>query len=252
MIERYIEGWVDRLTYSIYLHLLYRHMYVYKTCLWQQCIHSILAPSRHTFAIMSLRVNMERAETDVGGLFPKQIVEPYGGVDLGRIALDDLYRKASQMPDYRPEHDDYQAFHLFLGHLANAITLILDAQNTGQLFCAGVYADFFVEIKVEIETLLPHLKTLLDCFGDCSEIVPAAIVVYKWLVKPSGLRLLLKFLARGRAKAFCVAINNDNMMRAYISTHNITEGEFVETSVEALLGERLSKLRKIDYILGAR
>ena len=141
---------------------------------------------------------------------------------------------------------------LFLSSLANAITLIRDAQNTGQLFCAGVYADFFVEIKVEVETLLPHLKTLLDCFGDCSEIEPAAIVVYKWLVKPSGLRLLLKFLARGRAKAFCVAIHNDSMMRAYISTHNITEGEFVETSVEAVLGERLSKLRKIDYILGAR
>ena len=111
---------------------------------------------------MSLRVNMELAETDGDGLSRKHIVEPYGDVDLGRIALDDLYRKASQMPDYRPEHDDYQAFHLFLCHVANAITLILDAHNTGQLFCAGVYADFFVEIKVEVETLLPYLKTLLD------------------------------------------------------------------------------------------
>ena len=105
-----------------------------------------------SLSIMSLRVNMELAETDGDGLSRKHIVEPYGDVDLGRIALDDLYRKASQMPDYRSEHDDYQAFYLFLGSLANAITLILDAQNTGQLFCAGVYADHFAGITVEAET----------------------------------------------------------------------------------------------------
>ena len=201
---------------------------------------------------MSLRGNMELVETDVGGLFPKHIVEPYGDVDPGRTALDDLYRNASHMPDYRAENDDYQAFYLFLSSLANAITLILNAQNTGHLFCAGVHAVFFVDIKVEAENLLPYVKTLLDCFADCSDIQPAVMLVYKWLVNPSGLRQLLKFLARGRVKAFCVATHSDKMVRAYISTHNITEGEFLESSVDAVLGERLSKLRKIDYVLGAR
>ena len=175
---------------------------------------------------MSLRVNMELAETDGDGLSRKHIVRPYGDVDFGKIALADLYRKASQMPDYRSEHDDYQAYYLFLGSLANAITLILDAQNTGQLFCAGVHADYFADIKVEVESLMPYVKTLLDCFADCSEIEPAAIVVYKWLVKPSDLRLLLKFLGRGQAKAFYVASHNDKMMRSSIFKFNITEGEF--------------------------
>ena len=192
------------------------------------------------FSIMSLCVGLSR----------KHIVEPYG--DAGwSIALDELYRKASEMPDYRPEHDDYQAHYRFLGSLANAITLILAAQNTDQLFCAGVYADFFADIKVEVERLWPYLKTLLDagryrCLE--VEIEPAAIAVYKWLVKPSGLRALLKFLARGH-KAFYVATHNDKMMRAHISMFNITEGEFVETIVDAVLDERLSKLRKIDCIL---
>ena len=201
---------------------------------------------------MSLRVYMELAKTYGDGLSRKHIVEPYGDVDLGRTALDNLYRNASHMPDYRPENDDYQAFYLFLSSLANAITLILNGQNTGQLFCAGVHADFFADIKVEAESLLPYVKTLLDCFADCSDIEPAVILVYKWLVNPSGLRQLLKFLARGRAKAFCVATHSDKKMRAYISTHNITEGEFLESFVDAVLGERLSKLRKIDYVLGAR
>ena len=156
------------------------------------------------------------------------------------------------MPDYRSEHDDYQAFYLFLGSLANAITLILDAQNTGQLFCAGVYADFFADIKVEVERLWPYVKTLLDCFADCSQIEPAAIAVYKWLVKPSGLRALLKFLARGRAKAFYVASHNDKMMRSFIFEFNITEGQFVERCIDAVLGEHLSKLRKIEYVMSAR
>ena len=40
-----------------------------------------------------------------------------------------LLLKANQMVDYH-----------ILGSLAIAITLKLDAQNTGQLFCAGVYA----------------------------------------------------------------------------------------------------------------
>ena len=194
---------------------------------------------------MSLRVNMELVKTDGDGLSRKHIVEPYGDVDLGRIALDDLYRKASQMPDYRSEHADYQVFYLFLCSLANAITLILDAQNTGQLFCAGVYAGFFADIKVEVESLLPYAKTLSDCFSNCSEMAPAAMIVYKWLVNPSGFRLLLKFLARGRAKAFCVASHNGKRMRAYIFTFNITEGEFVKRVIDAVLGERLSKLRKL-------
>ena len=190
------------------------------------------------FSIMSLRVGLSR----------KHIVEPYG--DAGwSIALDELYRKAREMPDYRPEHDDYQAFCLLLGSLANAITLILDAQNTGQLFCAGVHAEYFVAIKVEIDGLWPYVTSLLDCFADCSGIEVAAIAVYKWLVKPPGLRVLLKFLARGH-KAFYVAFLNDKMMRAYISMFNITEGDFVETIVDAVLGERLSKLRKFDFGYG--
>ena len=72
------------------------------------------------------------------GLSRKHIVEPYG--DAGwSIAFDELYRKASEMPDYRPEHDDYQAHYRFLGSLANVITLILaidrwiDIQMEGQI-----------------------------------------------------------------------------------------------------------------------
>ena len=187
------------------------------------------------FSIMSLRVGLSR----------KHIVEPYGDANLGRIALDDLYRKASQIPDYRPENDDYQDFYLFLGSLANAITIIRDAQNTGQLFCAGVHADYFVAIKVEIDGLWPYVTSLLDCFADCSGIEPAAIAVYEWLVKSSGLRALLKFLAIGRGEAFYVATLNDKMMRAHISMFNITEHDFVETIVDAVLGERVSKLMKM-------
>ena len=47
-------------------------------------------------------------------------------------------------------------------------------------------------------------------------------------------------------------MHNYKMMRDHISMFNITEGEFVETIVDAVLGERLSKLRKIDYIVGVR
>ena len=177
-------------------------------------------------------------------------MSPYGGVGWS-IALHELFRKACEIPDYRPEHEDHIALYLFLGHSNNVITLIHDAQNTGQLFCAGVYADYFVAIKVEIDGLWPYVTTLLNCFADCSGIELAAIAVYKWLVKPSCFRALLKLLARGHA-AFYVAIHNYKMMRDHISMFNITEGEFVETIVDAVLGERLSKLRKIDYILGAR
>ena len=179
-------------------------------------------------------------------LSPKHIVEPYGGVGWS-LAIHELYKEATERTDYRAEHEDHQALYLFLGHLNNAITLIRDAQNTGQLFCAGVHADYFVAIMVEIDGLWPYVTTLLDCFADCSGIEPAAIAVYRWLVKPSGLRALLKFLARGH-KAFYVATHNDKMMRAHISMFNITEGEFVETIVDAVLDERLSKLRKIDSL----
>ena len=168
-----------------------------------------------SFSIMSLCVGLSR----------KHIVEPYGDVGWS-IALDELYRKASEMPVYRPQHDNYHVHYRFLGHLTNAITLIVDAQNMGQLFCASVHADLFADIKVEVERLWSYVKTLLDCFADCSEIVLAAIAVYKWPVKPSGLQALLKFLAPGH-KAFYVATHNDKMMRAYISMFNITEGEFV-------------------------
>ena len=47
-------------------------------------------------------------------------------------------------------------------------------------------------------------------------------------------------------------MHNYKMMRDHISMSNITEGEFVATIVDAVLAERLSKLRKIDYILGVR
>ena len=202
------------------------------------------------------------------GLSPKHIVEPYGGVGWS-IALHELYRTAREIPDYRAEHEDHQALYLFLGHLNTAMTLIRDAQDTGQLFCAGVCADYFVAIKVEIIGLWPYVTTLLNWFADCSRLVgslikgsgycghqgsglePAAIAVYKWLVKPSGLRALLKFLARGH-KAFYVATRNDKMMRGHISMFNIAEGKFVETIGEAVLCERLSKLRKINYIFGTR
>ena len=79
------------------------------------------------------------------GLSLKHIVEPYGGVGWS-IALHELFRKASEIPDYRAEHEDHQALYLFLGHLNHAITLIRDAQNTGQLFCAGVHADYFLSL----------------------------------------------------------------------------------------------------------
>ena len=183
----------------------------------------------------------------MSGIPLKHIVSPYGGVGWS-LAIHELYRKATGITDYRAVHEDHQALYLFLGHLNNAITLVRDAQNTGQLFCAGVHADYFVAIMVEIDGLWPYVTMLLDCFVDCSGIEPAAIAVYKWLVKPSGLRALLKFLARGH-KAFYVATHNDKMMRAHISMFNITEGEFVETIVDAVLDERLSKLRKIDYTL---
>ena len=184
------------------------------------------------------------------GLSPEYIVEPYGGVGWS-IALHELYKKGSEIPDYRAEHEDHQALYLFLGHLNTAMTLIRDAQDTGQLFCAGVNADLFLVIKVEIDGLWPYVTTLLDWFADCSGVEPAAIAVYKWLVKPSRFRELLKFLARGH-KAFYVATRNDKMMRDHISMFNITEGKFVETIGDAVLRERLSKLRKIDYILGTR
>ena len=203
----------------------------------------------------------------MSGIPLKHIVSPYGGVGWS-IALHELCRKASEIPDYRVEHEDHRALYLFLDHLNHAITLIRDAQNTGQLFCAGVHADYFVAIKVEIDGLWPYVTTLLDWFADCSRLVgslirgsgfcghqgsglePAAIAVYKWLVKPSRFRVLLQLLARGHI-AFYVATHNDKMMRHGISMFNITEGEFVETIVDAVLGERLSKLRKIDYTLGA-
>ena len=177
------------------------------------------------------------------GLSPKHIVEPYGGVGWS-IALHELFRKASEKPDYRAEHEDHIALYLFLGHLNNAITLIRDAQNTGQLFCAGVYADYFVAIRVEIDELWPYVTTLLNCLADCSGIELAAIAVYTWLVKPSRFRMLLKLLARGHP-AFYVAIHNYKMMRDHISMYNITEGEFVENIVHVVRRERLSKLTKI-------
>ena len=185
----------------------------------------------------------------MSGIPLKHIVSPYGGVGWS-IALHELCRKASEIPDYRVEHEDHRALYLFLDHLNHAITLIRDAQNTGQLFCAGVYADYFVAIRVEIDELWPYVTTLLNCLVDCSGIELAAIAVYTWLVKPSHFRMLLKLLARGHP-AFYVAIHNYKMMRDHISMFNITEGEFVETIVDAVLGERLSKLRKIDYTLGA-
>ena len=183
------------------------------------------------FSIMSL----------CAGLSSKHMLEPYGGVGWS-IALHELFRKANEMPDYRAEHEDHQALYLFLGHLNNAITLIRDAQNTGHLFCGGVHADYFVAIKVEIDGLWPYVTTLLDPFVDCSGIVAAAIGVYKWLLKPSCFRALLKLLSRGH-KAFYVAMHNYKMMRDHISMSNITESEFVETIVDAVLSERLSKLR---------
>ena len=177
------------------------------------------------------------------GLSPKHIVEVYGGLSWS-MALHELYRKACEFPVYRPEHEDHIALYMFLGHLENVITLIHDAQNTGQLFCAGVYADYFVAIRVEIDGLWPYVTTLLNCFADCSGIELAAIAVYTWLVKPSRFRMLLKLLARGHP-AFYVAIHNYKMMRDHISMYNITEGEFVENIVHVVSRERLSKLTKI-------
>ena len=97
------------------------------------------------------------------GQSPKHIVEPYGGVGWSND-VHALYRKASEMPDYRAEHEDQLPLYSFLGHLNNAITLIRDAQDTGQLFCAGVCADYFVAIKVEIDGLWPYVTTLLELF----------------------------------------------------------------------------------------
>ena len=111
--------------------------------------------------------------------------------------------KASEKPDYRPEHEDHIALYLFLGHLNNAVTLIRDAQNTGQLFCAGVYADYFVAIRVEIDGLWPYVTTLLNCFADCSGIELAAIAVYKWLVKPSRFRMLFEIIGSWTSSLLC-------------------------------------------------
>ena len=179
----------------------------------------------------------------MSGIPLKHIVSPYGGVGWS-IALHELCRKASGIPDYRVEHEDHRALYLFLDHLNHAITLIRDAQNTGQLFCASVYADYFVAIRVEIDELWPYVTTLLNCLADCSGIELAAIAVYTWLVKPSHFRMLLKLLARGHP-AFYVAIHNYKMMRDHISMYNITEGEFVENIVHVVRRERLSKLTKI-------
>ena len=197
------------------------------------------------------------------GLSPKHIVEPYGGVGWSN-AVHALYRKASEMPDYRAEHEDHPALYSCLGHLNNTISIIRDAQDTGQLFCAGVCADYFVAIKAEIDGLWPHVTTLLEWFGDCSRLVgsltrgsgfcgyqgsgfePAAIAVYQWLVNPSRFRALLKLLARVH-KVFDVAIHRCRLVGDHISMFNITEGEFVVTIGDAVLRERLSKLRKIGW-----
>ena len=224
---------------------IYVYMYVYKTCPCQQCIHNILAPSRYiSLSSMSLRVDMELAKTDGDWRSHKHILEPYGGVDTGAIALAELYRKANQTHDYRPEHGDHQAFYVFLGSLANAIAIILEAQNTDQLFCAGVYADHFAGIKVDAETLLPFVKTLSNCFSYCSEVLPAAIVLYNWLRQPSDLRHLFKLLGHLKAKAFYEVSRNDKMMRSTIINFNITEDEFVDSCIDAALGERRAKKRK--------
>ena len=204
----------------------------------------------HIFAYIAFWLQLDIFFPIMSGIPLKHIVSPYGGVGWS-MALHELCRKASEIPDYRVEHEDHRALYLFLDHLNHAITLIRDAQNTGQLFCAGVHADYFVAIKVEIDGLWPYVTTLLDCFADCSGIVAAAIGVYKWLVKPSCFRVLLKLLTRGH-KAFYVAMHNYKMMRDHISMFNITEGELVETIVDVVLAERLSKLRKIDYIVGVR
>ena len=90
----------------------------------------------------------------MSGIPLKHIVSPYGGVGWS-LAIHELYRKATEITDYRAVHEDHQALYLFLGHLNNAITLIRDAQNTGHLFCGGVHADYFVAIKVEIDGLRP-------------------------------------------------------------------------------------------------
>ena len=150
---------------------------------------------------------MSPEETDGDGLSAKQhcigdegapsikhILEVYGDGDPGSLALADLCRKANQEHDHRlePEHD-YQALFLFLKWLASAIILIKDAQETGQLFCAGVYARVFEDIKVEAEALLPHVKTLSGGPSDWNGVTTAAIAIYKWLRKSdSMLRALLE------------------------------------------------------------
>ena len=158
---------------------------------------------------------MGLAATAGDGLSRKHIVETYGHEDLGSLALAALYRRANRMVDYRIGHVSYEALYMCLGSLATAITLILDAQNTGQLFCAGVYAEFYAEITVEAEKLLLCLKTLLN--PECSGIVRAAITVYNWFRQPSNIRLLLKFLGWKEPNAFYAASHNEkNGMRLYL------------------------------------
>ena len=195
-----------------------------------------LAAALHSSTLYIMSVTM-LAETAGNGLSRKHIVETYGHEDLGSLALAALYRRANRMVDYRIGHVSYEALYMCLGSLATAITLILDAQNTGQLFCAGVYAEFYAEITVEAEKLLLCLKTLLN--PECSGIVRAAITVYNWFRQPSNIRWLWKFLGCKGPNAFYVASHNAKKLWNYMSKYKITEHEFVVMCYDAVLGERL-------------
>ena len=164
----------------------------------------------------------------------KQGLEPYGQ----RSIVTELYIEANEDPGFRSEHEDYQGCYLFLHWLAYAITLILDAQKTGQIFCVGVYGNFYVGVKVEAAFLLPYVKTLSDLSSDRRLVAEAAAAIYNWLGRKSDLRALLNLLGQG-GFAFYATAHHDKMIRRYISEYGVTEGDFVELWKNAVDAERL-------------
>ena len=138
----------------------------------------------------------------------KQILEPYrqGSPDV----VAELYIEANEDPGFRSEHEDYQGCYLFLHWLAYAIKLILDAQKTGQIFCVGVYGNFYVGVKVEAAFLLPYVKTLSDLSSDRRLVAEVVAAIYNWLGRKSDLRALLNLLGQGGVRFLCSCSSRQN------------------------------------------